>query len=59
MPFSPGVVPTPGYNFMGLSDEQVQEFVASQADTIPLGVWAHPTKLLRRLFSLPPMTAAL
>ncbi|WP_242055588.1 SDR family oxidoreductase [Nostoc flagelliforme] len=34
---SPGVVPTPGYNLMGLSDEQVQQFVTSQADTIPLG----------------------
>lgn len=34
---SPGVVPTPGYNLMGLSEEQVQGFVASQVDTIPLG----------------------
>ncbi len=33
---SPGVVPTPGYNHLGLSDEQVQEFVDSQAVTIPL-----------------------
>ncbi|MBD2077101.1 SDR family oxidoreductase [Phormidium sp. FACHB-592] len=34
---SPGVVPTPGYNLIGLSDEQVQEFVDGQAATIPLG----------------------
>ncbi|MBR8833467.1 MAG: SDR family oxidoreductase [Stigonema ocellatum SAG 48.90 = DSM 106950] len=34
---SPGVVPTPGYNLMGLSEEQVLGFVASQVDTIPLG----------------------
>ncbi|MBO3461425.1 SDR family oxidoreductase [Aetokthonos hydrillicola Thurmond2011] len=34
---SPGVVPTPGYNLLGLSDEQMQEFVDSQAVTIPLG----------------------
>ncbi|WP_104908116.1 glucose 1-dehydrogenase [Nostoc sp. 'Lobaria pulmonaria (5183) cyanobiont'] len=34
---SPGVVPTPGYNLMGLSEEQVQGFVANQVETIPLG----------------------
>ncbi|MEH2009181.1 SDR family oxidoreductase [Nostoc sp.] len=34
---SPGVVPTPGYNLIGLSEEQVQGFVVSQVDTIPLG----------------------
>ena len=34
---SPGVVPTPGYNLMGLTDEQVQGFVASQIPGIPLG----------------------
>ena len=34
---SPGVVPTPAYNLMGLSDEQLQEFVDSQANNIPLG----------------------
>ncbi|MDF5730713.1 MAG: glucose 1-dehydrogenase [Rhizonema sp. PD38] len=34
---SPGVIPTPGYNLIGLSEEQVQVFVANQVDTIPLG----------------------
>lgn len=34
---SPGVVPTPSYNLMGLTEEQVQEFVASQTENIPLG----------------------
>jgi NAD(P)-dependent dehydrogenase (short-subunit alcohol dehydrogenase family) len=34
---SPGVVPTPGYDLLGLSDEQLQAFVDSQAVTIPLG----------------------
>ena len=34
---SPGVVPTPGYNLIELSDEQVQEFIASKANNIPLG----------------------
>ena len=32
-----GVVPTPACNYLGLSDEQVQEFVDSQAVNIPLG----------------------
>jgi NAD(P)-dependent dehydrogenase (short-subunit alcohol dehydrogenase family) len=34
---SPGVVPTPGYNQAGLTEEQVQGFVASQIPSIPLG----------------------
>jgi NAD(P)-dependent dehydrogenase (short-subunit alcohol dehydrogenase family) len=34
---SPGVVPTPGYDLMGLTKEQVQGFVDSQVATIPLG----------------------
>ena len=34
---SPGVVPTPAYNLMGLTDEQIQAFVANQLNTIPLG----------------------
>ncbi|MEG3956787.1 SDR family oxidoreductase [Microcoleus sp. herbarium2] len=33
---SPGIVPTPAYKVLG-SDEQVQEFVDSQASIIPLG----------------------
>jgi NAD(P)-dependent dehydrogenase (short-subunit alcohol dehydrogenase family) len=35
---SPGVVPTPGYNTsLGLSDEQVDQFVQSSIGNIPLG----------------------
>ena len=34
---SPGVVPTPGYDLLGLTEEQVQGFVASQVANIPLG----------------------
>jgi NAD(P)-dependent dehydrogenase (short-subunit alcohol dehydrogenase family) len=34
---SPGVIPTPAYNLLGLSEEQLKEFVESQASTIPLG----------------------
>ena len=34
---SPGVVPTPGYDLMGLTKEQVQGFVDFQVTAIPLG----------------------
>jgi NAD(P)-dependent dehydrogenase (short-subunit alcohol dehydrogenase family) len=34
---SPGVVPTPGYNLLGLNDEQLRGFIQSQAAQIPLG----------------------
>jgi NAD(P)-dependent dehydrogenase (short-subunit alcohol dehydrogenase family) len=34
---SPGVVPTPGYKGLGLNDEQLREFIQSQATQIPLG----------------------
>jgi NAD(P)-dependent dehydrogenase (short-subunit alcohol dehydrogenase family) len=34
---SPGVVPTPGYDGLGLTKEQIQGFVDSQAATIPSG----------------------
>jgi NAD(P)-dependent dehydrogenase (short-subunit alcohol dehydrogenase family) len=34
---SPGVVPTPGYDWMGLTKEQVKSFVDLQVTTIPLG----------------------
>lgn len=34
---SPGVVPTPAYSLMGLTEEQIQGFVANQVNTIPLG----------------------
>jgi NAD(P)-dependent dehydrogenase (short-subunit alcohol dehydrogenase family) len=34
---SPGVVPTPGYNLLGLTKAQVQQFVDVQLANIPLG----------------------
>jgi len=34
---SPGVVPTPGYELFGLSREQIEGFIQSQRDVIPLG----------------------
>ncbi|MBC6433463.1 glucose 1-dehydrogenase [Nostoc sp. HG1] len=49
---SPGVVPTPGYNLMGLSEEQVQEFVANQVDTIPLGRVGTPDEIAKAVVFL-------
>jgi NAD(P)-dependent dehydrogenase (short-subunit alcohol dehydrogenase family) len=35
---SPGIVPTPGYNTsLGMTEEQVDQFVASSIGNIPLG----------------------
>jgi NAD(P)-dependent dehydrogenase (short-subunit alcohol dehydrogenase family) len=49
---SPGVVPTPGYNLLGLNDEQLQEFVDSQAVTIPLGRVGAPDEIAKAVVFL-------
>ncbi|MEH2010045.1 SDR family oxidoreductase [Nostoc sp.] len=49
---SPGVVPTAGYNLLGLSEEQVQGFVASQADNIPLGRVGTPDEIAKAVVFL-------
>jgi NAD(P)-dependent dehydrogenase (short-subunit alcohol dehydrogenase family) len=49
---SPGVVPTPGYDHLGLSDEQLQEFVNSQAVTIPLGRVGTPDEIAKAVVFL-------
>ena len=49
---SPGVVPTPGYNLLGLSDEQLQEFVTSQANMIPLGRVGTPDEIAKAVVFL-------
>jgi NADP-dependent 3-hydroxy acid dehydrogenase YdfG len=49
---SPGVVPTPAYNLLGLSDEQVQEFVDSQAKNIPLGKVGTPDEIAKAVVFL-------
>ncbi|BAY50496.1 short-chain dehydrogenase/reductase SDR (plasmid) [Scytonema sp. HK-05] len=49
---SPGVVPTPGYDHLGLSDEQLQEFVDSQASTIPLGRVGTPDEIAKAVVFL-------
>ena len=44
---SPGVVPTPGYDLMGLTKEQVQGFVDSMVPTIPLGRVGVPDEIAK------------
>jgi NAD(P)-dependent dehydrogenase (short-subunit alcohol dehydrogenase family) len=49
---SPGVVPTAGYDHLGLSDEQLQAFVDSQASTIPLGRVGTPDEIAKAVVFL-------
>ena len=49
---SPGVTPTPAYNLLGLSEEQLKEFVESQANTIPLGRVGTPDKIAKAVVFL-------
>ena len=49
---SPGVLPTPGYYLTGLSDEQVQEFVDSQAQDITLGRVGTPDEIAKAVVFL-------
>ena len=49
---SPGVVPTPGYNLLGLREEQMKGFIASQADTIPLGRVGTPDEIAKAVVFL-------
>lgn len=49
---SPGVVPTPGYDHLGLTDEQKQEFVDSQAVNIPLGRVGTPDEIAKAVVFL-------
>ncbi|WP_017318398.1 glucose 1-dehydrogenase [Mastigocladopsis repens] len=49
---SPGTVPTPAYDRLGLSDQQLQEFVDSQALTIPLGRVGTPDEIAKAVVFL-------
>jgi NAD(P)-dependent dehydrogenase (short-subunit alcohol dehydrogenase family) len=50
---SPGLIPTPAYNLLwGLSQEQLKEFVASQANNIPLGRAGAPEEITKAVVFL-------
>src|SRR5580698_65647 len=49
---SPGVVPTPGYDLMGLTKDQVQGFVESMVPTIPLGRVGTPDEIAKAVVFL-------
>jgi NAD(P)-dependent dehydrogenase (short-subunit alcohol dehydrogenase family) len=49
---SPGVVPTPGYDLMGLTKEQVQGFVDSMVTAIPLGRVGTPDEIAKAVVFL-------
>ncbi len=44
---SPGVVPTPAYELLGLTPEQVEGFIESQAQAIPLGRVGTPDEIAK------------
>lgn len=49
---SPGVVPTPGYDLLGLSREQVEDFINVQAANIPLGRVGTPDEIAKAVVFL-------
>ena len=49
---SPGVVPTPGYELLGLSPEQVQGFIDVQVENIPLGRVGTPEEIAKAVVFL-------
>src|ERR1700685_2237581 len=49
---SPGVVPTPGYDLMGLTKEQVQGFVDFMIPSIPLGRVGLPEEIAKAVVFL-------
>ena len=49
---SPGVIPTPGYNLIGLTEEQVQGFIAAQVNNIPLGRVGVPDEIAKAVVFL-------
>lgn len=49
---SPGVVPTPAYDGLGLTKAQVQEFIEVQVATIPLGRVGTPDEIAKAVLFL-------
>ena len=44
---SPGTVPTPGYDNLGLTVEQTASFITSQNKAIPLGRVGKPDEVVK------------
>ncbi|MBD1864495.1 MULTISPECIES: SDR family oxidoreductase [Trichocoleus] len=49
---SPGVVLTPGYELLGLNEQQIKEFVDSQAVSIPIGRVGTPDEIAKAVVFL-------
>jgi NAD(P)-dependent dehydrogenase (short-subunit alcohol dehydrogenase family) len=49
---SPGVVPTPGYDLLGLTPAQVQGFIDAQVQNIPLGRVGTPDEIAKAVVFL-------
>ena len=50
---SPGIVPTPGYNTsLGMSSEQVEQYVASAIPSIPIGRAGTPDEIAKAVLFL-------
>jgi NAD(P)-dependent dehydrogenase (short-subunit alcohol dehydrogenase family) len=49
---SPGVVPTPGYELLGLSSDQIQSFVTGQVGNTPLGRAGTPDEIAKAVVFL-------
>jgi NAD(P)-dependent dehydrogenase (short-subunit alcohol dehydrogenase family) len=49
---SPGVVVTPGYKLMGLTEEQINQFASEAASTIPLGRTGKAEEIARAVLFL-------
>ncbi len=45
-------MPTPGYDLLGLTEEQIHGFVAQQAATIPLGRVGTPDEIAKAVVFL-------
>jgi NAD(P)-dependent dehydrogenase (short-subunit alcohol dehydrogenase family) len=49
---SPGTIPTPGYDHLGLTGEQMERFVAAQNTAIPLGRVGTPEEVAKAVLFL-------
>jgi NAD(P)-dependent dehydrogenase (short-subunit alcohol dehydrogenase family) len=49
---SPGTIPTPGYDHLGLTAEQMQGFLESQSTVIPLGRVGSPEEIAKAVLFL-------